>query len=303
MQHLVFARRLARRPQLPLRARGPAQPRLRAARWRRRSTTGCADRVARPRRRGCARPRSSRPRTRPGPCAEIERRAADPRFVQRPAARPLGPAVRRAALPPGVRGGGGARAARSRSTSAAAPATHPRRSAGRRTTSRSTSAWSHAFEAQLTSLVAEGALRALGGPADRPGRERLHLAALGDVAPGQGVEGAAARDPVGDDRALGDSSAGRSRDRPADRRAAATRAASPGSSSRLGCGRCCCSPVTIPTATPSSFEAGARGRARRPSIERAIAGRGNARRGCTACERAALRRRTGTRSRRARARS
>ena len=92
-----------------------------------------------------------------GAAAEIERLAGDPRFVARAAPRARRPA-RTATAPTGrCSRRRSSTAARSRSTSAAPPATRRRRSAGRATTLEEYVGMAHVFEAQLTSLIAEGA--------------------------------------------------------------------------------------------------------------------------------------------------
>ena len=183
------ARAAARRAQASTTGPHPAarpQLRRRGARVRRRAVP----RRQRVDARGDARPRRAparhdqhRARARPSsPCAEIERYAGDPRFVQvllpehAPSTRSATASTGRSTRPrprPGCR---------SRSTPAASSSTAAR--AGRRTTSRSTSGTPTRWPQVTTSLICRGRVRALPRPAGRAasrpasrGRRPLHVVA------------------------------------------------------------------------------------------------------------------------------
>ena len=174
------------------------------SRWRARSTTGSRPSGSRPSR-GCA-ARSSSPAQDPERAAARDRPGRRPPRVRAGPAAGAGRALRSGnrALLADLRGGRSGTAWRSASTPAARAATRSRRSAGRATTSRSTSALAQAFQAQVVSLVCEGVFGAVPATCRSCSSRRVHLAAAADVAAGQELEGPAPRGAVGGPAAVGD---------------------------------------------------------------------------------------------------
>ena len=158
-EHVLDPReRRALRMSLLLGRRVHAPPRLRARRSLGGRTTG-SRRVARPRR-AAARRRSSCPASIPAAAARRDRPARRAsRLRAGVASGAVVAALRPAHVAPDVRGDRAQRPGRRRSTTAGRPTARRRRPAGHRGSSRSTSATSQVFQAQLDELDRRGAVR------------------------------------------------------------------------------------------------------------------------------------------------